>query len=96
MTHAHAIAIRNARHARVRMIRRRVAGGAIALFVATWLLIAVMLVTGHDPALAHQSAASSAGSSGSSVSPTSTVSPTASSGSGSASSGPSAVVTGQS
>ena len=36
------------------MIRRRVVAGALALFVATWLLITVMLVTGHDPALARQ------------------------------------------
>ncbi len=34
------------------MIRRRVATGAVALFLATWALIAVELITGHDPALA--------------------------------------------
>jgi len=38
----------------VRTIRRRVIAGALALFVATWLLITLMLVTGHDPALASQ------------------------------------------
>jgi hypothetical protein len=38
----------------VRTIRRRVIAGAVALFVATWLLITLMLVTGHDPALASQ------------------------------------------
>jgi hypothetical protein len=34
------------------MIRRRVTAGAVALFVATWLLITVTLATGHDPVLA--------------------------------------------
>jgi hypothetical protein len=56
MTNAEAIAVRQARHARVRMIRHRVIAGVVALFIATWLLITVMLVTGHDPALARQSA----------------------------------------
>jgi hypothetical protein len=46
--------LRQARMTRVRMIRRRVIAGALALFIATWLLIAMMLVTGHDPALARQ------------------------------------------
>ncbi|MGA2926123.1 MAG: hypothetical protein ABSG43_09030 [Solirubrobacteraceae bacterium] len=44
-------AIRQARASRVRMIRRRVIAGAVALFVATWLMIAVALASGHDPAL---------------------------------------------
>jgi hypothetical protein len=44
--------IRQARIARRRLIRRRVVGGAVALFVATWLLITVTLMSGHDPALA--------------------------------------------
>ena len=42
--------------ARVRLIRRRVVASTVALFVAVWLLIAVTLVSGHDPALAQQSA----------------------------------------
>lgn len=71
MTQADAIAIRRARHARVRTIRRRVVSATVALFVATWLLITLILVTGHDPALAHQSsghsAASTTGSSSGSV-----------------------------
>ncbi len=41
------------------MIRRRVVAGALALFVATWLLITVILVTGHDPALARQTKSAS-------------------------------------
>ena len=54
-------ALRSARTARARAIRRRVVSAAIALFVAAWLMIAVVLVSGHDPALAsHTSAASSA------------------------------------
>lgn len=63
MTQAQAIAIRQARHARVRMIRRRVIAGVVALFIATWLLITVMLVTGHDPALARQRAKATTSSS---------------------------------
>jgi hypothetical protein len=42
--------------ARVRTIRRRVVAGAVALFVTVWLLIAITLIYGHDPALAHQAA----------------------------------------
>jgi hypothetical protein len=45
-------ALRQARSVRVRGIRQRVLASALALFVATWLLITMMLVTGHDPALA--------------------------------------------
>ncbi|MDQ6836028.1 MAG: hypothetical protein M3016_07550 [Actinomycetota bacterium] len=36
------------------MIRQRVVAGALALFVALWLLIALILVSGHDPALGRQ------------------------------------------
>jgi hypothetical protein len=36
----------------VRLIRARVVGGSVALFLAVWSLIAVVLITGHDPALA--------------------------------------------
>jgi uncharacterized membrane protein YgcG len=63
MTQAQAIAIRHARHARIRMIRRRVIAGVVALFIATWLLITVMLVSGHDPALARQAASAATTSS---------------------------------
>ena len=34
------------------MIRARVVGGSVALFLAVWSLIALVLITGHDPALA--------------------------------------------
>jgi hypothetical protein len=51
-------ALRQARAARTRAIRRRVATGAVSLFMATWLLIAVVLVSGHDPALAARKLAS--------------------------------------
>jgi hypothetical protein len=65
-------AIRTARAIRVRSIRRRVVGGAVAVFVAAWLLIAVVLVTGHDPALSKNAstvaAVSGSGSTGSSAS----------------------------
>lgn len=50
--------IRTARRARVRAIRRRVVGGATVLFVALWMLIAVTLISGHDPALAKRSTSS--------------------------------------
>jgi uncharacterized membrane protein YgcG len=66
MPHADAIAIRHARHARVRMIRRRVVTATVALFVATWLLITLMLVTGHDAALGHNASSSDSAASTSS------------------------------
>ena len=50
--------LRQARIARVHMIRRRVIAGSVALFVTVWMLITLMLVTGHDPALARQRTAS--------------------------------------
>ena len=68
--------MRSARLARARMIRRRIIAGALALFVASWLLITIVLVSGHDPALAKRSSASTVASS----------SPTSSSSSGSSSS----------
>jgi hypothetical protein len=57
MTKYDGIKIREARRARVRMIRARVVGGSVALFLAVWSLIAVVLITGHDPALARKPAA---------------------------------------
>ena len=54
-------ALRSARAARARTIRRRVISGAVALFVAAWLMITLLLVSGRDPALAsHTSTTSSA------------------------------------
>jgi cytoskeletal protein RodZ len=67
---------RQARLARVRMIRHRVVAGSLALFVATWLLITMVLVSGNDPALAaHKSTASV---SSASTTPTTTTTPTTS------------------
>jgi len=71
-------AMRTARLRRASMIRRRIVSGAVALFVAAWLLIAVVLVSGHDPALAKRSSASSVTSS----STPSTTTTTSGSGSG--------------
>jgi hypothetical protein len=51
-------AIRETRLARARALRRRIVAGALALFVASWLLITIVLVSGHDPALAKNSSAS--------------------------------------
>lgn len=57
-----------ARRRRVSHIRRRMVGVATATFLATAGGIAIQLVSGHDPALAHSSASkvASAGGSGSS------------------------------
>jgi hypothetical protein len=70
--------VRQARMARVRMIRRRVVGGAATVFVAAWLLIAVVLVSGHDPALARKTASTSAvtGTSSASTTPATSTSAT--------------------
>jgi hypothetical protein len=54
MTKKDGLKLREARRARVRRIRARVIGGSIALFLAVWMLITVVLVTGHDPALARK------------------------------------------
>ncbi|HSC03824.1 MAG TPA: hypothetical protein VLC49_10905 [Solirubrobacteraceae bacterium] len=74
-------ALRAERAARARRIRRRVVSGAVALFVAAWLMITVVLVSGHDPALAKKT---SAGSSATTVASTpGTATTTGSSGSSS-------------
>lgn len=54
MTKEDGLRLREARRARVRKIRARVIGGSVALFLAVWMLITVVLVTGHDPALARK------------------------------------------
>ena len=54
MTKEDGLKLREARRARVRRIRARVIGGSVALFLAVWMLITVVLVTGHDPALARK------------------------------------------
>lgn len=80
--------LREARGLRARTIRRRVISGALALFVATWLLIALVLVSGHDPALAaHTTTSTATSSSGSSSARRATVSTRSSGSSGTASSG---------
>jgi hypothetical protein len=84
--------IRQARAIRTRMIRRRVATGAVALFLTTWVLIAVELVTGHDPALASRKTATVATSSAQTT--TSTAATTAGSTTGSGSSTPTATSSG--
>jgi hypothetical protein len=63
--------IRQARAARARLLRRRVATGAVMLFVGAWALIATELVTGHDPALAAHQSSSSSSSGISATTPTS-------------------------
>lgn len=63
--------IRRARAMRTRMIRRRVATGAAALFIGTWAWIAIELVSGHDPALAARKTSTVASSSAQSATSTS-------------------------
>ncbi len=96
-------AMRQTRLARVRALRRRIIAGALALFVASWLLITIVLVSGHDPALAKKSSASttaattSAGTSSTSSNTSSSSSDTSSSSqNGGSSSGVSSVTTSQS
>ena len=93
----------------MRRIRARVIGGSIALFLAVWMLITVVLVTGHDPALARKavtqattpatttpSSSSSTGFGATSSSTGSTSSGATSSSTGSGSSGVSSVTSSQS
>lgn len=69
---ARGIAVRQARVVRVSAIRRRAVASALALFVATWLLITMLLVTGHDPALARTRTTSTASTSDATTSPATT------------------------
>ncbi|HUO73713.1 MAG TPA: hypothetical protein VMU39_23280 [Solirubrobacteraceae bacterium] len=78
---------REARAARTRTIRKRVISGAAALFVTAWLFIALMLVTGHDPALSKQTASVSSASSTPAVTSSSTPSTASSSSDDSSASG---------
>ncbi len=101
MTKQDGIRLREERRARVRRIRARVIGGSVALFLAVWMLITVVLVTGHDPALARKSVTQSATQSATPVATTSSSTSSTSSGAtssstGSDSSGVSAVTSSQS
>ena len=79
-------AIRQSRLARARALRRRIIAGALALFVASWLLITIVLVSGHDPALAKNSTTTTVASTPSSASSNGTSSSSNSGSSGSVSS----------
>ena len=83
MTPQEAIEIKQRRRGRVRRIRGRVVGGSVALFLAVWSLIAVVLITGHDPGLAaeagHRTATATTSTSGTTTSGTATSSATTSS-----------------
>jgi hypothetical protein len=83
MTKQDGIKLREARRARVRLIRARVAGGSVALFLAVWSLIAVVLITGHDPALAKKTVTVSSAA-GTSAATTSSGTNTATTGTGTA------------
>lgn len=94
-------AMRRARRIRARSLRRRVIAGALALFVATWLMITLVLVTGHDPALAQRSSSAAttpakATSTTTSPATTTTTSSSTSTTASSGSSGTTSVVTRQS
>jgi hypothetical protein len=91
--------LRQTRLARARTIRRRIIGGALALFVASWLLITIVLVSGHDPALAKRSSATTVASTPSNTATTSSSgssSGTTTSGSSTSGSATSSVTTSQS
>jgi cytoskeletal protein RodZ len=99
---ARAQALREERARRARKIRRRVISSAVALFVAAWLMITIVLVSGHDPALAHKTATGSSATtvattpSTTTTSATATTTTTSGSTSDSRSSGVSSVTTSQS
>ena len=89
-------AMRETRLARARALRRRIVAGAIALFVASWLLITIVLVSGHDPALAKNSAASTTASTATSGTSSTSTNTSSSSNGGSSSGNVSSVTTSQS
>ncbi len=60
MSSADAVRIRQERRARRRQIRGRVVGYSVALFMVVWSVIAVVLITGHDPALSRKATTSAA------------------------------------
>jgi cytoskeletal protein RodZ len=80
-------ASRAARKRRVSAIRHWIVAGAVTLFVTAWLLIAVVLVSGHDPVLSKSSSAavSSQGVSSNSAGSSSSVTGSSSGSSGSSS-----------
>jgi hypothetical protein len=101
MTKQDGIRLRDERRARVRRIRARVIGASVALFLAVWMLITVVLVTGHDPALGRAAVTQSATRSATPAATTSSSTSSTSSGAtststGSGSSGVSAVTSSQS
>jgi hypothetical protein len=78
---------REARAGRARSLRRRVISGAVALFVAAWLVIAIVLISGNDPALSKRSATVASSSAAPTTSVSSSASNTGATASNSASSG---------
>lgn len=71
-----------ARAARTRRLRWRVVSGAVALFVATWLLITVTLASGHDPVLSSKTATTTATTATTATATTATTATTTSGSSG--------------
>ena len=89
-------ALRAGRIARARKIRRRVISGAVALFVAAWLMITFVLISGHDPALASKASSTSSANTVASTPSTATATTTTTSGSASSNSSSSSSSTGSS
>ena len=77
MTREDATRKREARRGKVRMLRRTVAGGAVTLFLVVWSLIAIVLITGHDPALARKAAALNQAASSTATGSTASTTPSA-------------------
>ena len=61
---------RDERQGRKRTIRRRIAVGAVTLFLGAWSAIFVQMVSGHDPVLARQAHSASGTSSSTTTSST--------------------------
>lgn len=59
-----------AQRAMTRRIRRTIAAGTVCTFLAVWLLIFGVLVSGHDPALGRDARHTAVSSTGTSSSPT--------------------------
>jgi phosphoglycerol transferase MdoB-like AlkP superfamily enzyme len=76
MTPTNASVARHARAARTRTIRRRVITLALSLFVAVWLLITLVLISGHDPALAAHATSTTATTPSAATTPTTTTTAT--------------------
>ncbi len=81
---------------RARLIRRRIITGAVALFVAAWLVIAITLISGDDPALSRKRATASVVTTATAATTTTTIPTSTPTSAASSASGASSVSTHQS